>query len=79
MMRRDDAAPELTKDTRVKISLGLLWGVLVCCVVATAFIVRLSAQIDTLTHQMVDLREETHDLRVQQVVLLRELDSIKRR
>lgn len=76
-MSTNGSGSGITKDTQVRVSLAVLWGILLCCVTATAFIVRLTGQIDTLAKETVELRTEMRDLRTQQVALMRELDRMR--
>lgn len=71
--------PYIHEKAQVRMSAVVLWGILVCCVTATAFIVRLTAQVDTLAREMVQAHAEMRDLRAQQVTLLRELDALQRK
>lgn len=67
----------ITKDTQVRVSLAVLWGILLCCITATAFIVRLTGQIDGLAKDSLELRGEIRDLRQQQIALMREIDAMR--
>ena len=69
-----DQLPTITKNTQVRMSLAVMWGILVCCVVATAFIVRLTGQIDGMAAAMVELRTDSRDLRAQQMQIMRDID-----
>ncbi len=75
----DTPLPYIHEKAQVRMSAAVLWGILLCCVTATTFIVRLTGQVETLAREMVQAHAEMRDLREQQVNLLRELDAIKRR
>ena len=70
-----DSLPAITKSTQVRMSLAVMWGILVCCVVATAFIVRLTGQIDGMAASMIELRTDCRDLRAQQMQIMRDIDT----
>lgn len=69
---------DVHKDSRVRISMAALWGILLCCITATAFIVRLSGQVETLAREMVQMQVESRDLRAQNLAMMRELAELKR-
>ncbi len=69
---------DVHRDTRVRISMAALWGILLCCITATAFIVRLSGQVETLAHEMVQMQADSREIRAQHLLMMRELAELKR-
>ena len=71
--------PTIARDTQVRVSLVVLIGILACCITATAFIVRLTGQIDGIAKELLSVHFEQRELRQEQIRIMREVESVKTR